>query len=50
MSSKRVIGLTGGIGVGKSTVAALLAEKGATIVDCDGLGRLVVQPDGRAYQ
>lgn len=46
----RVIGLTGGIGVGKSTVAALLAEKGATIVDCDGLGRLVVQPGGRAYQ
>ena len=50
MSEKRVIGLTGGIGVGKSTVAALLAEHGATIVDCDDLGRLVVEPGGRAYQ
>lgn len=47
---KRVVGLTGGIGVGKSTVAALLADRGATIVDCDGLGRVVVQPGGRAYQ
>lgn len=46
----RVIGLTGGIGVGKSTVAALLAELGATIVDCDNLGRLVVEPGGLAYQ
>ena len=45
----RVIGLTGGIGVGKSTVAAELERLGATVVDCDGLGRLVVEPDGRAY-
>ena len=48
-TAKRVIGLTGGIGAGKSTVAAILAEFGATIVDCDELGRLVVEPDGRAY-
>jgi dephospho-CoA kinase len=47
--SGRVIGLTGGIGVGKSTVAAMLAERGATVVDCDELGRLVVEPGGRAY-
>jgi len=46
----KVIGLTGGIGVGKSTVAAELARLGATIVDCDGLGRVVVEPDGRAYE
>jgi dephospho-CoA kinase len=46
----RVIGLTGGIGVGKSTVAAELARLGATVVDCDGLGRIVVEPDGRAYR
>jgi dephospho-CoA kinase len=46
----RVIGLTGGIGVGKSTVAAILGELGAIIVDCDDLGRQVVQPGGRAYQ
>ncbi|MGB5759282.1 MAG: dephospho-CoA kinase [Acidimicrobiales bacterium] len=49
-TAKRVIGLTGGIGAGKSTVAAMLAELGATIVDCDELGRLVVEPDGRAYR
>lgn len=46
----RVIGLTGGIGAGKSTVAAELARLGATVVDCDGLGRVVVEPDGRAYE
>ena len=44
-----VIGLTGGIGSGKSTVAAMLGELGAFVVDCDGLGRLVIEPDGRAY-
>ncbi|MEM7323937.1 MAG: dephospho-CoA kinase [Actinomycetota bacterium] len=49
MPERRVIGLTGGIGVGKSTVAAMLAERGATIVDCDDLGRQVVEPDGRAF-
>lgn len=38
----RVIGLTGGIASGKSTVAQLLAEKGAWIVDADQLARDVV--------
>lgn len=47
---RRVVGLTGGIGVGKSTVAAELARLGATVVDCDGLGRVVVEPGGGAYQ
>lgn len=47
--SRLVIGLTGGIGTGKSTVAGLLATRGAVVVDCDGLGRKVVEPDGRAY-
>jgi dephospho-CoA kinase len=36
------IGLTGGIGSGKSTVSALLAERGAVIVDADVLAREVV--------
>lgn len=38
------IGLTGGIGSGKSTVAALLAERGAVVVDADRLAREVVEP------
>lgn len=45
-----VVGLTGGIGVGKTTVARLLAGHGAIVVDCDGLGRRVVEPGGRAYE
>lgn len=38
------VGLTGGIGSGKSTVAALLAERGATVVDADEIAREVVEP------
>jgi dephospho-CoA kinase len=36
------VGLTGGIGSGKSTVGALLAEHGAVIIDSDALAREVV--------
>ena len=45
-----VVGLTGGIGSGKSTVAALLVERGAVLVDADRLAREVVEPgtDGLA--
>jgi len=39
-----VIGLTGGIASGKSTVARLLKERGAAIVDADLLARRVVEP------
>lgn len=39
-----VIGLTGGIGSGKSTVAALFAARGARIVDTDAIAHDVVQP------
>lgn len=38
------IGLTGGIGSGKSAVSRLLAERGAVIVDADVLAREVVAP------
>lgn len=38
------IGLTGGIGAGKSTVAGRLRELGATIIDADRLAREVVEP------
>jgi dephospho-CoA kinase len=37
------IGLTGGIGSGKSTVSRLLAERGAVIVDADAIAREVVE-------
>lgn len=39
-----LVGLTGGIGSGKSTVAALLAERGAYVVDADQVAREVVSP------
>lgn len=39
-----LIGLTGGIGTGKSTVAALLARCGAVVVDADQVARDVVEP------
>jgi dephospho-CoA kinase len=38
------VGLTGGIGAGKSTVAGLLAEHGAVVVDADAIAREVVAP------
>lgn len=38
------IGLTGGIGSGKSAVARLLADHGAVVVDADALAREVVEP------
>ncbi len=38
------IGLTGGIGSGKSTVAAMLAGKGAIVVDADQIARRIVEP------
>ena len=39
-----MVGLTGGIGAGKSTVTAVLAESGAVIVDADLIAREVVEP------
>ena len=39
-----IVGLTGGIGSGKSTVAAMLAQHGAVIIDTDAIAREVVQP------
>lgn len=40
----RMIGLTGGIASGKSTVAALLRELGAEVIDADQLAREIVEP------
>ncbi len=44
------IGLTGGIGSGKSTVAALLAGLGATLVDTDAIARQIALPGGAAME
>lgn len=43
------VGLTGGIGSGKSTVAGMLARRGAAVVDADQLAREVVEPGGPAH-
>ncbi|BCB05095.1 dephospho-CoA kinase [Bacillus sp. KH172YL63] len=45
----RIIGLTGGIASGKSTVSAMLNEKGYTIIDADLAARMVVEVDQPAY-
>ena len=42
------VGLTGGIGSGKSTVAGLLAQHGATVVDTDLIARQLTSPGGAA--
>lgn len=42
------IGLTGGIGSGKSTVAALMAKVGAYCIDADAISRAVTAPGGAA--
>jgi dephospho-CoA kinase len=39
-----LVGLTGGIGAGKSTVAQLLTARGAVVVDADEVARFVVEP------
>jgi dephospho-CoA kinase len=43
------IGLTGGIGTGKSTVSQLLKSRGCPIVDADEIARAVVQPGTSGY-
>lgn len=45
-----VLGLTGGIGVGKSTVAGLLGARGAHVVDVDTVARAVIEPGGPAHE
>ncbi len=45
-----IYGLTGGIGMGKSTVARVLAKAGLPVVDSDELAREVVQPGQPAFE
>jgi dephospho-CoA kinase len=44
------VGLTGGIGSGKSAVADMLVARGAVLIDADQVARDVVAPGGPAYQ
>ncbi len=44
-----MVGLTGGIASGKTTVSGLLAARGAYIIDADSVGHQVLLPDGEAY-
>jgi len=46
----RVIGLTGGIATGKSTVSAMLRELGAAVIDADQIAREVVEPGAAAFR
>jgi len=50
MNTQRIwrIGLTGGIGSGKSTVAGMLAARGAAVIDADAISRSVTAKGGRA--
>ncbi|KAM6114690.1 dephospho-CoA kinase domain-containing protein isoform 1-T2 [Phoenicopterus ruber ruber] len=45
-----LVGLSGGIASGKSTVVALLQELGCAVIDADVIAREVVQPHFKAYQ
>ncbi len=45
-----VIGLTGGIACGKSTIAGMLVQKGALLVDADQLSREAVKPGNQAWR
>ncbi|WP_232698937.1 dephospho-CoA kinase [Brevibacillus daliensis] len=45
-----ILGLTGGIATGKSTVAAMLREKGITVIDADLIAREVVEVGKPAYE
>jgi dephospho-CoA kinase len=45
-----LVGLTGGIGTGKSTVARMIRDMGVPVIDADVLARQVVEPGQPAYQ
>jgi dephospho-CoA kinase len=45
-----VIGLTGGIGSGKSTVAEMLARRGAVVIDADRVGHESYRPGSEGFQ
>lgn len=50
MSARRVIGITGGIATGKSTVLAMLRRRGIPVISADQLAREALRPGTRAYR
>lgn len=46
----KIIGVTGGIGSGKSTVSSTLRDLGAAVVDADVISRSVIVSGGRAFE
>ena len=49
-NSSIVLGVTGGIGSGKSTVSRILQEMGAVVIDADKISRDVVMPGEKALE
>jgi dephospho-CoA kinase len=49
-SRVRTVGLTGGIGSGKSTVAAMLQARGAAVIDADAIAHALTAPGGPALR
>lgn len=45
----KILGITGGIGAGKSSVTRIFAELGAEIIDADQLAREILEPQGAAF-
>ncbi|MEO8187478.1 MAG: dephospho-CoA kinase, partial [Burkholderiaceae bacterium] len=48
MSSAFSVGLTGGVGSGKSTIGAMLADRGAALVDADLIAHQLTSTGGAA--
>ena len=49
MTQLKIIGLTGGIASGKSTVAQFLSEKGYCVIEADKMGHKILEPGQKAY-
>lgn len=46
----KIIGLTGGIACGKSSVSAILKQKGAAVIDADKISHSLAEPGGMLYE
>ncbi len=49
-NKKKIIGLTGGFGTGKSTVAAMFKKFGAGVIDADRISHDLIKPGGEVYR